>query len=135
MTSWYIDTNILLDIILDRGELQASSSKVLEILFQRGELRLSTLTVHIVMYFAQKYRIDKNKVKELINSFALVPLPTEIITEAFRYDDLDFEDLLHYLTAKHFNCKAIVTRDKEDFLKIHQKIKAPIKIISPEEIL
>ena len=120
----YLDTNVLLDMFLDRDD--GSSC----ILFKKAisgndcTLFVNDITVINMHYIISKYSTKENalnSVKVLRENCELVIVNEDIIDNAIASDFLDFEDAIQYYCAKQAYSDYIITRNIKDF--IHSKIK------------
>jgi len=130
MKKVYLDTNILIDILLDRDLEHISINKITPFLKQ-SQVYMSTLSVHIT-YYILKIKPNTSMHKRsmaLINRINLVPLSQEIINQSLKNFSIDFEDTLQYYSALDQNCDYILTRDKKNFKKIKELIPSKIEII------
>ena len=130
MKKVYLDTNILIDILLDRDLEHISINKITPFLKQ-SQVYMSTLSVHIT-YYILKIKPDTSMHKKsmaLINRINLIPLSKEIINQSLNNFSIDFEDTLQYYSALDQNCDYILTRDKKNFNKIKELIPSRIEII------
>jgi len=130
MKKVYLDTNILIDILLDRDLEHISINKITPFLKQ-SQVYMSTLSVHIT-YYILKIKPNTSMHKKsmaLINRINLVPLSKEIINLSLNNFSIDFEDTLQYYSALDQNCDYILTRDKKNFNKIKELIPSKIEII------
>jgi len=130
MKKVYLDTNILIDILLDRDLEHIPINKITPFLKQ-SQVYMSTLSVHIT-YYILKIKPNTSMHKKsmaLINRINLVPLSQEIINQSLNNFSIDFEDTLQYYSALDQNCDYILTRDKKNFKKIKELIPSKIEII------
>ena len=130
MKKVYLDTNILIDILLDRDLEHISINKITPFLKQ-SQVYMSTLSVHIT-YYILKIKPNTSMHRRsmaLINRINLVPLSKEIINQSLNNFSIDFEDTLQYYSALDQNCDYILTRDKKNFNKIKELIPSKIEII------
>ena len=130
MKKVYLDTNILINILLDRDLEHISINKITPFLKQ-SQVYMSTLSVHIT-YYILKIKPNTSMHRRsmaLINRINLVPLSQEIINQSLNNFSIDFEDTLQYYSALDQNCDYILTRDKKNFKKIKELIPSKIEII------
>lgn len=130
MKKYFLDTNILIDLIADREE---SIENIKEFLFkiEPSQIFLSTLSIPNTYYI---YRIKKGteldkKVQNFVSTINLVPLSRGIINLTFSNYSKDFEDTLQYYSALSKSCDYILTRDKKDFEKIKNETPSTIEIV------
>ncbi len=130
MKKIYFDTNILIDILLDRDLEHISINKITPFLKQ-SKVYMSTLSVHITYYILKikANTLMHRKAMPLINNINLIPLSKLIIDNALHNFSIDFEDTLQYYSALDQNCDYILTRDKKDFDKIKKLVPSKIKIV------
>ena len=130
MKRLYLDTNVFIDILLDR-DLSNISFSILGKALEESELFMSTLSIHISYYICKiklNSEVDK-KVKKLVNVINLVPLSENIVNQSLYSFARDFEDTLQYYSALSADCDYILTRDKKDFSQIKEAIPSKIEII------
>ena len=130
MKRLYLDTNVFIDILLDR-DLSNISFSILGKALEESELFMSTLSIHISYYICKiklNSEVDK-KVKKLVNVINLVPLSENIVNQSLYSFAKDFEDTLQYYSALSADCDYILTRDKKDFSQIKEAIPSKIEII------
>ncbi len=130
MKKVFLDTNILIDILLDR-DLDGISIKKIAPYLKDSKVFLSTLSVHITFYIL---KIKPNSIMhksavDLINTMNLVLLSNIIVGISMKSYLNDFEDTLQYYSALDQNCDYILTRDIKDFEKIKKTIPSNIQII------
>lgn len=130
MKKVFLDTNILIDILLDR-DLDGISIKKIAPYLKDSKVFLSTLSVHITFYIL---KIKPNSIMhksavDLINTMNLVPLSNILVGISMKSNLNDFEDTLQYYSALDQNCDYILTRDIKDFEKIKKTIPSNIQII------
>lgn len=129
-----IDTNIILDVFLEREPFYSYSNKVFQLCLQ-GKLS-GVIAAHSftnIWYIARK-RIHEEKLRSLLISlisiFEVESIDkTKIISALGNSDFKDFEDCLQEECAKQYDCEYIITRDKDDFKC------SKLKAIMPEDFL
>ena len=111
----FIDTNILIDYILEREYGQDAKQ-----LLQRGfdgdvKLFASYLTFANMAYILGK-KIDIYELFGDLNQFITVlPMDEDQFQAALKQPVSDFEDMLQYQCAMAGNCDIIITNNKKDF--------------------
>ena len=129
-----IDTNVVLDWMLDREPFQENAKKVMEYCI-RGEMQgyLASHTILNVFYIVRKdMSIDERKeiLLFLCNSFSIIGIDRLMIVQTLQRGEWgDLEDGLQMLSAAHENLDYIVTRDTKCFTA------SAVKILSPEELI
>ena len=129
-----IDTNVALDVLLERtGFLQASHS-VLKLSAQgRVNGFLTTNTITDMYYVLHKNSKDATKSKQaiaqLIKLVTLEVITPDDISLALTSNITDFEDAVLCFAAKRINADCIVTRNTSDFAK------SPVPAMTPAEFI
>jgi len=114
----FLDTNIILDLILERAGYEDSV-----VLFQmqddgKLELFVSILTMVNVSYIYKKTVGEAMAAANLKYLSALVrvlPMDGEQLQQALMMDGRDFEDAMQAVCAAEAECDYIVTRNDRDF--------------------
>lgn len=110
----FVDTNIFLDVLLQRTEAYHSTivlNAVKEGLYEGVVLDITLLNID---YVAQKQSVNVKDFLKLINhSFSIVGADNERMKEALSLEHHDLEDALQWVCAKHAKCSMIVTHDKD----------------------
>lgn len=126
------DTNVVLDVLLDREPFSDLATK----LFSRVEKKelkgfLGATTITTIYYLASKVAGKKKADKEiskLLSLFQIAPINQSVLDEAIKSKFSDFEDSVLHEAAKQIGAQGIVTRNPKDFKK------ATLSIYSPEEL-
>ena len=127
MKKYFLDTNIVIDLLLQRQIEESGIFKLIVDIDQR-DIYVSALTVYIVFYVL-KLKANTElfvKAKNFFSEIKIVPLTEEIINKALDIKFRDFEDTLQYFSAVK-DCDYILTRNRKDF--------EYIKKISPSNIM
>lgn len=134
--SLFIDTDVILDIVLDRKEFYDDSSAIFQ-KFEDGEVLLFTTTSIIIntQYVSQKL-ISREKCRStisyLLNYFSILEADINVIKQAYQSKFTDMEDAIQYYTAsKSGMIDFFITRNTKDF-KSGEKI---IPIRTPTQFL
>ena len=116
----FIDTDVILDIVLDRKEFYDDSSAIFQ-KFENGEVFLYTSTSIIInaQYVGQK-QVSKEKCRSAINYllsyFIILEADISIIKQAYQSKFSDIEDAIQYYTAtKDGMIDFLITRNVKDF--------------------
>jgi len=125
----FVDTNIFLDVLLQREEANNSTvvlNAIKEGLYSGVVLDITLLNID---YVARKQLVTIKDFLRLINqSFSVVGADNERMEEALSLEHSDFEDTLQFVCAKHTKCDLIVTNDKRFY-------QGSIKCISAKEFV
>jgi len=114
-----VDTNILLDIALDRKPFVEHASLLWRLAEQKKIIAyISSTSITDIFYICRKY-LDKDSARsfiaDILDTFTLVGIDEQGFREAFEVDIIDFEDAVHYIISQKVGCDALVTRNKKDF--------------------
>lgn len=117
----FLDTNILLDYLLDREE-SAEYALQLLLLGNAGvvDLCVADLSISNIAYITRGEigKEDFFKVmKKLSSCYKIVSVGADAVNRAFDAQWSDFEDSLQYFAAMNADADVIVTRNTKDFAK------------------
>lgn len=114
-----IDTNILLDVLLDRRPYADDSAMIWRLCeAEETEGCISSLSFANMVYVLRK-KISKEAIMHMITDLSLI-----FKFEALEQEDLyaaagclwdDFEDAIQFATAVRINADYIITRNKKDY--------------------
>jgi predicted nucleic acid-binding protein len=133
MTRVLLDTNVVLDVLLDRAPYGKASAAVWAAV-ESGEAEgmLAAHAVTTIHYLVQK-EMGNIKVKRIISMilrvFGVAPVDGETVEEALQLPSSDFEDAVTAAAARLAGCEYIVTRDPKGFRG------SPVRPITPEAAL
>ncbi|MHC4884996.1 MAG: type II toxin-antitoxin system VapC family toxin [Planctomycetota bacterium] len=134
--SVYWDTNVLLDIFLEREPFFAPAAK-LWLLIEKGTLpgfasALSLTTVDFIV----KRQADRTAARAAIHAvrkvFRLASTSARAVERAMDSRIRDFEDAVQYFTALEVKAGCLITRNVGDFPSPRT---AKLSIYTPEELL
>jgi predicted nucleic acid-binding protein len=128
-----VDVNVFEDVIRKRVGWVESSILLDYIRKRKIKGFISALTVAII-YFLRELpdKEAREKVKEIIKGFEIVPLTHKIIKQSLEDKRFpDFEDAIQFYSAKEKKIKIIITRNKKHF----EKVKKEIKMVTPENFI
>jgi predicted nucleic acid-binding protein len=130
MKKFFLDTNILIDLITEREEIIPDLKSFLFEL-DPSQIFLSTLSIPNTYYIFKIKSGSKLdiRVRNFISTINLVPLSAKIINSTLKSFSNNFEDTLQYYSALSEGCNHILTRDTKDFEKIKKAIPSNIEII------
>lgn len=128
------DTNVILDVLLERGEfLQDSVALVNKVELTEINGFLSASSIATIYYIAQKTFNRKKAEKEielLTEIFGIAPVNKTVIVDALKLSFKDFEDAIIHESAKFVNADCIVTRNVKDFKKAKINVYSPIDLLN-----
>ena len=130
--SVFLDTNVVLDIVLERTEFLAEARQILLLRDdEKIELFTSALTVANVAYVVRK--LGKNHievVRQLLLWFTIINLTRDQLESATVSLFKDFEDGLQYFAVREIKgLDYIITRDGTGFKE------SRIPVVNPREFL
>lgn len=128
------DTNIIIDVLLEREPFVEDSYKVLG-LCEKHKIEgfVSASSVTDIYYLVRKYThstdLAYKAVGKLLEIVKVCSVTNDDILTAFQKRAKDFEDCLVATCAKSIHCNYIATRNKRDFEGFG------IPVLTPAEIL
>lgn len=127
------DTNVVLDVVLDRPLLAASSRAALTWGFDHpGRACLAWHSVATLAYLIRKHGTPENVrplIAELAARLEIVGGTDRELLRAIALPIADFEDAMIAALAETADATHIVTRNRPDFRR------SPVKAVSPEDFL
>lgn len=132
MKKIFIDTNIIIDILMQRNGYLNSASVLALSKKEDTLLFVSVLTMANIAYILRKsLRGDDfySEIKKISSLVAVLDTTSKHFMSALELQAKDFEDALQYYCAISNECDIIVTRNKKDFTF------SSIKVLTPEEFL
>jgi len=128
-----IDTNVVLDVLLDRQPHVEGSAAVwaaIETRLSKGFLPAHAITtIHYLVRRELGVAIAKRTVASILRIFDVATVDAAVIQEALRLSLPDFEDSVTAAAAQLAGCDVIVTRDPKGFRG------SPVRILTPEAVL
>lgn len=119
MSILFLDSDILLDVILLRQPFFGASAEIVELHnlpdYSCCTAVQSLLNVH---YFARKAlgkETAKNAIKLLMQKITILPEDVDTITQAIASEFTDFEDAVQFFAAQKANADFIITRNIKDY--------------------
>jgi predicted nucleic acid-binding protein len=124
------DTNVILDVLLDRQpHAEASASIWAAIETGAAEGMLAAHAVTTIHYLVRKERGSvraKRIVSAILRVFKVASVDGEVVQEALHLPFSDFEDAVTSAAARLSDCDYIVTRDPKGFRN------SPVRALTPE---
>ena len=125
MNRTLVDANVLLEILFARKHLDASQKLLSD---PEKEYAISALTLHIIWYMAERYKLSSEHINDMLSVLVILPLSNQVITLANkRYDNKDFEDCLQAACAEENDCQEIITIDKH--FREYSHTSLPVTIV------
>ncbi len=128
------DTNIIIDVLLERKPFVEDSYKVLTLCEEHKiDGFVSASSVTDIYYLVRKYthntELAYKAVGKLLEIVKICSVTNQDVLIAFQKKARDFEDCLVATCAKSIHCNYIVTRNKKDFEDFN------IPLLTPKELL
>lgn len=105
MAKVFLDTNIVIDLVEERGQITPGE-------LNDHDIFISPLSVHILMYIT-KHKVPYSKLRDTINSFILIPFDENITHHALSGPTSDFEDNVQLHSCAEAACDYFLTADKK----------------------
>ena len=121
-----LDTNVVLDVLLDRTAFVDQSSQILD-LVERGAVTglLCATTITTLAYLAGKVvgkQQATKQIRQLLSLFEVAPVTRAVLDAALASKAPDFEDAVLAEAALQAGAHAIITRNLRDFA--HSPVRA-----------
>ncbi len=133
MIKLYIDSDIILDLLLKRYDYYNNAAELMTKIDKRKYKGYTTpLVIANIHYIMAKFGGKKKSIKnirKLRKLISILSIDEEIVDEALLSDNTDFEDAIQYITSEKNNIDFIITRNKGDF----KNSKLPV--LNAEEFL
>ena len=128
----FIDTNIIIDVLMQRDGYLSSAMVLALSKKENVSLFVSVLTMANVAYILRKSLRGEEfykGMKKLSDFLNVADTTNGHFASALELQEKDFEDALQYYCAESNQCEVIVTRNKKDFAF------SSIRVVTPEELL
>ena len=116
-----VDTNVVLDVLLDRAPFVADSAKVMAAAeLGKIEAFLCATTVTTIHYLAAKAlgrALAERHIRGLLSIFRVAPVTDAVLLAALHSKAKDYEDAVLLESARAVAAEGIVTRNPSDFPK------------------
>jgi predicted nucleic acid-binding protein len=133
------DTNVILDVLLDRAPFSEPASELLSKV-ETGEITglICATTVTTIYYLVNK-SLNREKANECIDNllalFEVAAVNRTVIETARNLKQFkDFEDAVVYSSALHSNCDCVVTRNLSDFPSGQIPVFSPVELLKLLEL-
>jgi len=128
-----LDTNVVLDLLLEREPFYPQAAAIFTLVEQcKIEAALCATTLTTIDYLLTRSMPRKQARKvvgSLLELFEICPVNRAVLQSAAQGSIADFEDAVLHESARLSSCQAIVTRNGKDFKK------ATLGILDPAEFL
>jgi len=124
-----LDTNILLDFILEREPYVHYAERIFEMAkYSAFNLFMTATTVTDIFYIAKKEKGKEHTlelIEDLLECVEVTSVNKTVILSALRSDLLDFEDAVQECAATQAGIDTIITRNEADFKQSKLNILGP----------
>ncbi|MCA2552638.1 MAG: PIN domain-containing protein [Microcystis sp. M04BS1] len=129
-----LDTNIIIDIALERQPYFTNSETVLAFV-EQGQIEgyISASTISDLYYLIRKQKgrdLTIEFLQEILTFCQIATVNQAAITMAFTTNFQDFEDSIQYSSAVVNQLDAIITRNPQNFPIVTPRIITPEQLIS-----
>jgi len=125
----FVDTNIFLDIALQRENLNEALMIFKSVKSGIFEGVIADITIVNIDYISRKTEGDVRAYLQAIEkSFSIVGANNAIVKASLALENKDLEDNIQYLLAKELSCDCIVSNDKSFY-------KEEIEVLNSDEFI
>ena len=134
----FIDTDIILDVILEREPFFSDSQKLLSLVegnyFQGFTSSLVIANCYYIISSNRDNRTALKTVSKLRSILKVLPLTDKEIGEALNSSIKDFEDGIQYFIAINSKISNLITRNISDYKALDINILSPKDFLNLERI-
>lgn len=128
------DTNVILDVLLEREPFVDASAKVLSLCEEHKiDCFISASAITDIFYIVHKYTHSKelsyNAIGKILEIVKICSVTNTDVLLAYQKKATDFEDCLWATCAKNINCDYIITRNKKDFAEFDVPLLEPAELL------
>jgi predicted nucleic acid-binding protein len=134
MTDLFIDTDVIIDFIIDRQPFSREAAQLFTLIDQKKVKGYTSALCYSNLYYVlSKYAAHKKVItmlNELSELVGILKVDDDIIKASLASDFKDFEDAIQYYTAQEYKrIDVIITRNIKDYKK------SSLPIMTPETFL
>jgi predicted nucleic acid-binding protein len=115
----FVDSDVILDLLLDRGTFYNPAASVFKLGLTRNiELYTTAVVLSNVFYFSRKKHGPekaKGHIRDICRISNILPISKEIVINALNSNFTDFEDALQYFSVRQTDVSVILTRNLRDY--------------------
>ncbi|USE35714.1 PIN domain-containing protein [Endozoicomonas sp. SCSIO W0465] len=128
-----VDTNVILDVLLEREPFAQNSSRIMALVERRactGYLCATTLTtIHYLACKTIGKEAGQQAIQTLLQIYRVAPVDHQVLQMALNTGFKDYEDSVLYASGVNAGTGAIITRNVKDFSA------SELPVYTPEEYL
>lgn len=131
----YVDTNILVDLVLSRQEFLPDAQRVFAIGYAgEAQLVVSALSLVNTVYLGRKYKFPMDDVLSKLRMIAdfvdVADLSGQNVVDMLNSGWRDYEDATQHRSAIDEQADCIVTRNKKDFKASTLPVLTPLEFFN-----
>ncbi len=128
-----IDTNVILDVLLNREEFVRDSSMVFKLCETKKAVDYISILSFANIMFVMRKQLSSKQIEEIFKKLSLIfnfsEINKNILEMTIKYGWSDFEDSIQAASGEIIKADYIVTRNIKDF------VNSQIKAITPSQLL
>lgn len=126
----FIDTNIIIDILLERKPFSENSEEVISAIARKNHIPfISGSSITDLYYICRKAGIEADSLlkylNDLLENFDVLIIDKDVIIDAISSGLKDFEDAVQIMACKKEKIDLIITRDQQVFKNKWIKVQTP----------
>jgi predicted nucleic acid-binding protein len=130
MTDLFIDTDVIIDFIIDRQPFSREAAQVFTLIDQRKVKGYASALSYSNIYYVLRNYASHKKVITMLNELSdlagILKVDDDIIKASLASDFKDFEDAIQYYTAQEYKrIDVIITRNIKDYKKSSLPVMTP----------
>jgi len=129
MTKIFIDSDILIDFLIDRQPFSESSTKIISLCSENKIKGFVTPIIIANIFYILRKSLNKNDLKikfiNLLKFIDIVESNKATVLNALYSDFDDFEDALQNYAVENTEIKIIITRNVKDYKKSKLSVYTP----------
>ena len=127
-----IDTNVVLDLLQERGPFVENAARLFERI-DAGEIEgfITATTITNIYYIVRKVAgrvVAQDAIAQILSDLNICAVDLNVLEQALALNFEDFEDAVQYACAIVHNLDVIVTRDQSGF------VNAEMPVVLPENL-
>lgn len=130
----FIDTNLVLDVMLENSEFYDESNDVLSYCNKGYDFYISAASCTDIFYIVRRTLHDteetKKVMKNLLTTVSVAGVDELCIRNALDSDWKDFEDSVQHEVAKQIDADLIITRNETDYTNSAVRVMSPAEFLS-----
>lgn len=130
MTDLFIDTDVIIDFIVDRQPFSEEAARVFTLVDQKKVKGYTSALCYSNLYYVLSRYAPHKKVISILNELSellgILKVDQDIIKASLASEFKDFEDAIQYYTAQEYKkIDVIITRNIKDYKKSSLPVMTP----------